>query len=88
MMEFILNGTTMEALKLVGICSIAIILFYFLGVWTAYPSRKEKQTHERIRVLEERLGMDADMLAAAKLMMEDAAINSQQSKQPPPQSWL
>jgi len=85
-METIFNGTILEAIKLVAPYIILLILFYLLGVITALPSKKEKDAFKRIRTLEERVGMDTEMLAAAKLMMEDAA--TQQTRQSQTQNWL
>jgi len=86
-MELIINETTWPILKLAVMIIVACYLCFSIGLFAGRPSKEEKQAYKRIRALEERVGMDADMFAAAKRMMEDATLRSAQSgQQSPPQN--
>ena len=88
-MELIFNEATWPYLRLALGIIVGCFLCYCAGLWAGRPTKEEKQAYKRIQALEDRVGMDADMFAAAKLMMEDAALRSAQSgQQSPPQSWL
>lgn len=65
--------STAQIIKFSVLVFVGCFLCYFLGIWAASPSKSNKETEQLIRAMGERIRMDAEMMATAKAMLQDAA---------------